>query len=246
MSLLLRLRRRRFALLCLLLVAIVAVVPPARRGARGALSLVAIRLRGKKTVAQRLAEYGPAARARLTPCFSRAGVPYPPSELTLVGVKDQRLLEVYARHGGPWRFIRVYGIVAASGTLGPKLREGDCQVPEGIYSIESLNPNSLYHLALRIDYPNECDRARAREEGRGKLGGDIMIHGSNGSVGCLAMGDIAAEDLFVLAAETGVRRTRVILTPTDLRRRRVDMDGPPWLGDLYDQIRRELAKLPAR
>lgn len=74
--------------------------------------------------------------------------------------------------------IKSYPILAASGSIGPKLRESDMQVPEGVYQIESLNPNSQFHLSLRVNYPNEFDREQARIDGRAQLGGDIMIHGS--------------------------------------------------------------------
>ncbi|MBU0611325.1 MAG: L,D-transpeptidase family protein [Armatimonadetes bacterium] len=244
-----RLKRREQALLALLgLIVLTVAVPPARRAARTALSLVGRRLMGKKTVAQRLAEYGPSARTRLAPHFAAAGVPYPPARLTLVGLKQERELQVVAAaEHGPWRFVRSYPILAASGHAGPKLREGDRQVPEGVYGIDSLNPNSLYHLALRVDYPNESDQARAAEEGRDKLGGDIMIHGSNASVGCLAMGDEAAEDLFVLAADTGLGQISVVLTPWDLRRRPAPTGDalPAWAPGLYGQLRERLRQLPA-
>ncbi|MFN2508264.1 MAG: hypothetical protein ABR589_05780, partial [Chthoniobacterales bacterium] len=89
---------------------------------------------------------------------------------------------------------------------------------EGIYRVEGLNPNSRFHLSLRLDYPNGFDRARALAEGRTKLGGQIMIHGDIVSKGCFAMGDPASEDLFVLAALTGIANVRVILTPVDFRK----------------------------
>src|SRR5690606_33287906 len=108
---------------------------------------------------------------------------------------------------GAWVAVHQYPVLAASGQAGPKLREGDRQVPEGFYAIESLHPNSRFHLALRVNYPNQSDRQRAAEDGRTNLGGDIMIHGSNASVGCLAMGDPAAEDLFVLVADVGIQNT---------------------------------------
>ena len=69
-----------------------------------------------------------------------------------------------------------YPILAASGVLGPKLREGDKQVPEGIYGAEALNPNSKFHLSIRLNYPNTFDRRMAQSDGRTQLGGDIMIH----------------------------------------------------------------------
>ena len=142
-----------------------------------------------------------------------------------------------------------YAILAASGTLGPKMAEGDRQVPEGVYRIESLNPNSLYHLALRVDYPNAEDKAQAKRDGRdtGLLGGDIMIHGSSCSIGCLAMGDPVSEELFVLAADTGLKNIRVILSPVDFSKAELPegfaKKQPEWVRRRYAEIRAELLKL---
>jgi len=202
-------------------------------------------MKGNTTIAERVAEYGPAVRARLAEDFKRVGVAYPPRKITLIGLKQERRLEVWvANADARFNLLRSYPILAASGRLGPKLKEGDRQVPEGLYAIESLNPNSLYHLALRVNYPNAQDRARAQAEGRTNLGGDIMIHGSNVSVGCLAMGDEAAEDLLVLAAETGIANIAVILSPVDFRVRDLPPDrpaSPEWVAELYGQIRAKLA-----
>ncbi len=210
--------------------------------------LVAGRMLAAATVADRLRELGPAARQRLEPFFDEAGVAYPPASITLVGLKSERLLDVYAgNRGGTIRFVRTYPIRAASGVLGPKLRQGDRQVPEGLYRIELLNPNSRFHVSLRVNYPNAFDRRMASVDGRARLGGDIMIHGKRVSIGCLAMGDEAAEDLFVLAADTGVEHIDVILAPVDLRYRpRPSTPGlPGWTSALYADIRAALAALPA-
>ena len=199
-----------------------------------------------KTVEDRLAEYGDVVRERLEPQFRAAGVSYPPARLSFVGLKEEKLLEVYAADpNGEFRFICTYAILAASGVAGPKLREGDRQVPEGVYCLRELNPNSLYHLSLWIDYPSSFDRARALEEGREDPGGEIMIHGGAGSRGCLAVGDPAAEDLFVLAALTGVDNVTVVLAPTDFRTRSLDQmpeGAPPWLASVYDEVRTELSR----
>jgi hypothetical protein len=202
---------------------------------------------GSATVAERLVQYGPAARARMRPSFEAAGVPYPPSRVVLVGLKAERRVELYgADAGGVPRFVGRYPIRAASGALGPKLRQGDFQVPEGIYRIELLNPDSAYHLSLRLDYPNAFDRRMARADGRTRLGGDIMIHGNAVSIGCLAMGDAVAEELFVLAADTGTRNVQVVLAPHDLRIRPAPRDPtlPSWIDQLYTRIRAALDALP--
>ena len=200
------------------------------------------------TVAERLDQYGATARARLQPHFEKAGVAYPPSELIFVGLKEEKSLEIYARNGtNALKFIRAYPVLAASGVAGPKLREGDRQVPEGIYPIEWLNPNSSYHLSMRIGYPNEFDRAQAAKEGRTKLGGDIMIHGNAKSVGCLAMGDEAAEDFFVLAADVAIKNITVILAPVDFRAGKsvpANAKLTGWTPELYERIKARLAQLP--
>jgi len=204
-------------------------------------------VQGKKTVQDRLDQYSEAVRKRLIPYFEAANISYPPVEVIFVGLKSEKQLEVWARsEQGQFALIRTYPILAASGRLGPKLKEGDCQVPEGLYRLESLNPNSLFHLSLRLNYPNEFDRTQASREKRTNLGGDIMIHGSRASVGCLAMGDKVAEGLFILAAETGIDNISVILSPVDFRRRAmpdIEHSLPEWTDVLYEQIKHKLSKL---
>jgi hypothetical protein len=202
------------------------------------------------TIADRVAQYGPSARTRLRPFFAAARVPYPPQRFVLLGLKQERELQLFA--AGPGQTlanIRSYAIYGASGVLGPKLRQGDQQVPEGIYAIEYLNPNSVAHLSLGLSYPNAYDRARALEDGRDwdNLGGAIMIHGGSGSLGCLAIGDGAAEELFVLAADAGWRDAVVVVSPVDFRRRGLPADyrpPTPWVEELYAWLRAELHRLP--
>jgi hypothetical protein len=200
---------------------------------------------GEYSVADRLAQFGPDARRRWAPCFRRAGVSYPPREVTLVGIKSDRRLIVYANDGTGRRRIREFPILGASGGPGPKKRFGDRQVPEGLYRVEWLNPNSSYHLSMRVSYPNDFDRRVAAADGRTNLGGDIMIHGGTASVGCLAMGDEAAEDLFVLAADTSPGEVHVIVTPVDFRRQLPPaLNRPAWAEALYREIARTLRTLP--
>ena len=181
-------------------------------------NMISARLRRRRTVDEAVAVFGPAARARMAPRFDSAGIAYPPPAVTLIGLKAERRLEVWAANSsGRPALIADYPVIAASGGPGPKLREGDRQVPEGLYPITFLNANSRFHLSLRVGYPNAEDRARAAAEGRGNLGGDIMIHGAGGSIGCLALTDDAIEELFVLAADVGIAAVQAILVPHDLR-----------------------------
>jgi len=198
------------------------------------------------TVEDRVGKYGGIVRERLAPYFEKAGVMWPAQRITLVGLKDERLLEVWVEdRQRNMKLVRTYPILGASGTSGPKLKEGDGQVPEGIYSIESLNPNSAFHLSLRINYPNTFDRERAKEEGRECLGGDIMIHGNVVSAGCLAMGDETAEDLFVMVALAGSSNVEVVLSPCDLRAKRFQPpdNAPAWISLLYQTLEIKLKNL---
>jgi murein L,D-transpeptidase YafK len=131
--------------------------------------------------------------------FAAAAVPYPPAALLLRAFKREGELELWAARGAGQRYARLksWPICARSGSLGPKRREGDGQVPEGFYRISALNPWSSYHLSLRVDYPNRADRIL----GRRPLGGDIFIHGKCVTIGCLPLGDAAIEELYVIAAD---------------------------------------------
>ncbi|MBC7784129.1 MAG: L,D-transpeptidase family protein [Burkholderiales bacterium] len=219
---------------------IALAIPPVRR----LFHPLVVRFQGRRTVEDRLQEFS-TAHVRLKEKFDRAGVVYPPAHVVLLGLKDERRLEVYAGSAREsLRLVADYPILAASGGAGPKLREGDRQVPEGIYALESLNPNSRFHAALRIAYPNDFDRKMAKQDGRSQLGGDIMIHGGAASVGCLAMGDPAAEDLFVLAADTGIENVTIIIAPVDLRQRALPEGlSTNWRAGLYAVISSELTTL---
>ena len=204
-------------------------------------------VKSPRTVEQVIKSYGPSARRKWKTRFEKAVVNYPPQELVLVGLKDEESLLVFASDAESGiKKICEFPILGTSGTTGPKLKEGDFQMPEGFYKISSFNPNSLYHLALRVDYPNAEDRKHGLEDGRKKLGGDIMIHGKDCSIGCLAMGDSAIEELFTLVYDTGRAKTRVVLAPCDLTTKRpvIDMKKQPvWLPDLYKRLKNELSIL---
>ena len=134
---------------------------------------------------------------------------YPPKTLFIRAFKQEKELEIWAG-ARKLRLIKTYPILAASGVLGPKLQRGDRQVPEGWYHINRFNPRSRFHLSLGLNYPNEADRIRSA--GRDP-GDDIFIHGSNKSIGCLAMGDLAIEEIYGLARDMK-SRIQVLILPS--------------------------------
>jgi len=98
----------------------------------------------------------------------------------------------------PMEQIRSFDICAGSGEPGPKNMEGDDQVPEGFYHINRFNPESHYHLALEVSYPNEADLKRSKSK---KPGGEIMIHGSCVTIGCLPMTNKGIEEIYLYAVK---------------------------------------------
>ena len=205
------------------------------------------------SLVERVAEIGPGAVARLEEKFSAAGVAWPPQRLAFLVFKSEKVIEVQAQAAdGTWQPVYRYPILRASGGSGPKLAEGDKQVPEGLYRIALLNPNSRYHVSLRVNYPNDFDRAMAKADGRKKLGGDIMIHGKALSIGCIAVGDPASEEFFVMAHSVGLNALDVIIAPRDFRKpaifaavkETINLGGPVWLPRLYDDIKVALEPFP--
>src|SRR5690606_38541321 len=104
--------------------------------------------------------------------------------LLLVAYKDNDLLDVYAKTKQETKYKKIlsYKICSRSGQLGPKRKQGDYQVPEGFYYIDRFNPSSNFYLSLGLNYPNAADKRNSKAN---HLGGDIFIHGSCVTIGCL-------------------------------------------------------------
>jgi murein L,D-transpeptidase YafK len=237
--------RRALVALVAVVVIVLAVAQRDRLGI--GIGYVKARLVGRATVADRLRSYESGARQRLAPALQAKGFSYPLKDFTLLEIKDASVLQLFA-HDSDGRAVHIkdYPVLAKSGKLGPKLREGDRQIPEGVYKVNFLNPNSLYHLSLRLDYPNAFDRQMASRDGRTELGGDIMIHGKSVSIGCVAIGDPAIEEIFCLAARAGIENVKVVIVPTDWRTKAFDtkgLEGPAWLPELYTTLKVEIERL---
>lgn len=118
--------------------------------------------------------------------------------LLLVAYKEEDLLEVYCKTKleTNYRELFSYSICSRSGQPGPKRKQGDAQVPEGFYYIDRFNPNSNFYLSLGLNYPNLSDR---RKSPYSNLGGDIFIHGSCVTIGCLPMTDNFIKEIYFLA-----------------------------------------------
>ena len=114
--------------------------------------------------------------------------------------KQERTLEVWMKLKGDdeYSLLTQYEICATSGVLGPKRKEGDLQVPEGVYHINHFNPLSNFHLSLGINYPNASDKILSD---RKNPGGAIYVHGNCVTIGCLPITDEKIKEVYVLAVE---------------------------------------------
>ena len=157
--------------------------------------------------------------------------------------KEENELEVWKKtRTGKFALLETYEICAWSGGLGPKKFEGDRQSPEGFYTIRpaQMNPNSSYHLAFNLGYPNSYDASL------GRTGSFLMVHGDCSSRGCYAMEDEQIEEIYALGREAfrgGQRAFQVQaypfrMTPENLAKHHDDENMPFWsmLKEGYDHF----------
>ena len=121
-------------------------------------------------------------------------------EIFIRAFKKEKKLEVWGRDSlhKEFVFLKEYRICRASGQAGPKRKQGDGQIPEGFYTIDRFNPWSQFHLSLGLNYPNKSDKILSDKK---HPGGDIFIHGSCVTIGCLPMTNDKIKEIYILAVE---------------------------------------------
>jgi murein L,D-transpeptidase YafK len=131
--------------------------------------------------------------------FKEKGLVWPARFVYIRSFKYDSQLEVWvkATQKDRYKLFKTYKICAMAGTLGPKRMQGDYQVPEGFYYINEFNPRSEYHLSLGLNYPNASDRMLSDST---QPGGDIYIHGSCVTTGCIPITDGQIEELYILCS----------------------------------------------
>jgi len=130
--------------------------------------------------------------------FEEKKLTWPPQSMYIRSFKYDRQLEVWVKGNAKesFKLFKAYKICMQSGSMGPKRMEGDYQVPEGFYYINEFNPNSNYHLALGINYPNASDKILSDSL---RPGNAIYIHGNCVSTGCIPISDVPIEELYIIA-----------------------------------------------
>src|SRR5918995_228578 len=188
--------------------------------------------------------------------------PIPPQTLSLMAEKgmsrsDPILIRAYKKESelevwkrrtdGKYAHLKTFPICRWSGQLGPKVREGDRQAPEGFYTVTpaQMNPNSAYYLSFDTGYPNAYDRAH------GRTGAHLMVHGTCSSRGCFAMTDEAIAEVYAIGREAFAGGQRSFqfqsypfrMTAENLAKYRNDQHMPFWLnlkeGSDYFEVTRE-------
>lgn len=136
---------------------------------------------------------------KVTSLLTKAGLKMESFELYIRAFKKEEVVQLWGRHKfrGGYKLIAEYPFCASSGTLGPKRKQGDMQIPEGFYYIDRFNAWSNFFLSLGIDYPNASDK----KLGDANAGGDIFIHGDCVTIGCIPITDDKIKEVYVLAIE---------------------------------------------
>jgi len=178
--------------------------------------------------------------------FEEKGLPYPPDKIFIRVFKEEKILGLWAFSDRDYRFhlVKRYPICLVPGRLGPKMQEGDMQVPEGFYHINRFNPASSFYLSLSINYPNASDRILGV---RGNLGCDIFIHGSCATIGCIPITDTFIKELYMVAVEameSGQGKIPVHIFPAPLDeggmaklREEFSDSQYPWLISFWENLK---------
>lgn len=131
--------------------------------------------------------------------FREKRLTWPARYIYIRSFKYDSQIEVWVKQEMHEKFslFKTYRVCALAGSLGPKRMQGDYQVPEGFYYVNEFNPKSQYHLSLGLNYPNASDRILSDSL---MPGGDIYIHGSCVTTGCIPVNNEQIEELYILAA----------------------------------------------
>lgn len=131
--------------------------------------------------------------------FEKKGLQWPAKYVYIRSFKYDSQLEIWVKNErkDPYKLFKTYKVCALAGSMGPKRMEGDYQVPEGFYYINEFNHNSSYHLSLGLNYPNSSDKILSDSI---RPGGEIYIHGSCVTVGCIPLTDPMIEEVYIVAA----------------------------------------------
>lgn len=132
--------------------------------------------------------------------FTDKKLSYRKFQLFIRAFKKKQTLEVWIKEMEKEEFelLHTYNFCSSSGTVGPKRKEGDLQIPEGVYHINHFNPQSNFYLSLGLNYPNASDKILSHAT---KPGGSIYIHGNCVTIGCIPITDDKIKELYVLAVE---------------------------------------------
>lgn len=132
--------------------------------------------------------------------FKTKNLNYAGFQLFIRAFKKEEKLEVWIKEKEKEEFVllNTYPFCASSGTLGPKRKEGDLQIPEGIYHLNHFNPQSNFYLSLGISYPNASDKILSDKS---HPGGNIYIHGNCVTIGCIPLTDDKIKEVYLMAVE---------------------------------------------
>ncbi len=167
---------------------------------------------------------------RVKDFFAEKKLNYNGFQLFIRAFKKEEELEAWVKEKGKEEFelLHTYPFCTSSGTLGPKRKEGDLQIPEGIYHLNHFNPQSNFHLSLGVSYPNASDKILGDKQ---HPGGSIYIHGNCVTIGCIPITDDKIKELYIVAVEAKNNGQETI--PIHIFPDRLDAGVPEKLAQQY-------------
>jgi murein L,D-transpeptidase YafK len=155
--------------------------------------------------------------------FENSKLPYKGFSLFIRAFKAERIVEAWVKAAdeSSYTLLTSFPFCATSGELGPKRKEGDLQIPEGIYTLNHFNPQSNFYLSLGVNYPNASDKILSDKKSPGSA---IYIHGNCVTIGCIPLTDDKIKELYILAVEArsnGQKNIFIHIFPSRL-------DGPGY------------------
>jgi murein L,D-transpeptidase YafK len=168
--------------------------------------------------------------------FTDAALPYKGFSLFIRAFKAEKIVEAWVKCSDEkYQLLKTFPFCTTSGQLGPKRKEGDLQIPEGVYTLNHFNPQSNFHLSLGVSYPNSSDKILSDKKHPGSA---IYIHGNCVTIGCIPITDDKIKELYILAIEAknnGQQNIPIHIFPSRLddigfRRLKSEFSNSPHVG----------------
>ena len=169
-----------------------------------------------------------------------------PVQIRILVLKAEKQVELWGKfRNGQWKKFNYYPIFSLPEGTGPKRSRDEIKTPEGVYRIAELDPNSIFNLAIKLDYPSQEDKEIAQLEKRSpeSMETDFLLHGFGFSEKNISLPDEAMKELFYLISKAGLEHTELLIAPADFRKELPQLTEPDWLKQRYEKMKQKMEEL---